>query len=102
METEKLLEAAARAYDAADRHKAGLMAVIAVVEKAMREDGYVKLPSEWYIAEDGDGDPAIWLEHEGGNSNWDLVVGTRFAAGNAKIEKPIADWLWGNIRKVES
>ena len=31
----------------------------------MREDGYVKLPSEWYIAEDGDGDQVIWLTGAG-------------------------------------
>lgn len=100
METEKLLEAAARAYDAVDRHKAGLMAVIMVVEKAMREDGYVKLPPEWYIAEDGDLDHVIWLADAGPSD--DELIGYRFAAGNAKIEKPVADWLWENIRKVES
>lgn len=102
MKTEDLIAACIKAYDTQDKHTDGLMAVIIAVEKAMREDGYVKLPAEWYIAEDGDGDPSIWRPNPLNEHAAHTCLGIRFMAGNAKIEKPVADWLWENIRKGES
>jgi hypothetical protein len=72
------------------------------VAKALRDNGYVKLPAGWYIEPDGDGDPSIWRPHPFHADKSHQCIGIRMMAGNAKIEKPVADWLWANIRKVES
>ncbi len=70
--------------------------------EALRHRGYVKLPTEWYIADDGDGDPSIWRPNPLNEHAVHTCIGIRFMAGNGKIEKPVADWLWENIRKGES
>lgn len=82
------------------RHCNGSMDYARVALEWLQDNGYVKLPAEWYIAPDGDGDLSIWLPI--GNHPHHECIGIRFMAGNADIGKPVADWLWENIRKGES
>ena len=61
-------------------------------------EGRLVEPHGFYITPDGDGDPAIWRDEPGGHP---VGVGTRFMAGNARIEPALAEWLWSVIPSRE-
>ena len=88
MKTEELIAECVRRYNTQTSHETGLLAVIIAVEKAMRDDGYVQLPAEWYIAEDGDGDTTLWMP-AADSAGPDVCIGYRTLSGNARVEKPI-------------
>lgn len=98
----KIDEKAQKALAHEMRHCNGSMDYARVALEWLQDNGYVKLPAEWYIAEDGDGDPSIWRPNPLNEHAAHTCLGIRFMAGNAQIEKPVADWLWENIRKGES
>lgn len=61
-------------------------------------EGRLIEPPPFYLALDADDEWAIWRDVPDGQPE---CLGFRFMTGNARIDRPVAEWLWSVIPSRE-